>query len=668
MMSAWGAADSSLLDRRYRLLNIVGYGRMGRIYKAVHVGLDATVALKELRAPVGATRAAYDAARGRFFGEARCLTSLCHPNLPRVHDYFSHGDACFLVMDYIAGEPLTARLQRVGQLPVRAVLGYGLQLCDALAYLHQQNSPITIGDLKTSNVMLTPDGRAILTDFGLAPRFARQVAGMPDTQPPDSGDSAAAERHQRIAEVVRADIFSLGVVLHELLSGRPPTAGSDGCISSLHDLDPQVPESLTATVDRALHSDPESRFASAEEFGRALHAVARSLLPLVPGVSAGPVVDAMGEVPRRADVFDRLSQTQPLAIPRSASSPPGPTRGGADSVTSGVTSGVAAVGSAAPPGDLDVHQAPTAPLARIDAQADRRDPNLRWRRALLATGASCLAVAALLALALAVSLLPGQSATAGDGGSPSGAVVSNSDQFAPTPPPVAGSRLGGPPAKDNPPAYQPATRGVAVNPPTPTPRPTSTPPPTLTPAPTATVTATATTTPTPNPTQTVTPTPDPSSTPSPTGTPTPSPTPAATPAATGTPDPAGSPTPGPTGTGTPEASPTIDPNATATPTGVPTATPPPEPSQSPSDAPSPAQGTATPVPVASASLVVYAPTVLQPRAAPLLGGGSWAFWLMSMNPDSATAPHRTAQGIARRTAHARLEVVLQSGEGSTWVR
>lgn len=543
-MSAWGITERDLLDRRYRLLTVVGHGGKGRVYKAVHVGLDATVALWELRAPAGTSRAAYDAARSALFGEARRLTSLCHPNLPRVHDYFSHGDACFLVMEYVEGESLADRLRRQGRVPFPVFLDYGLQLCDALAYLHRRVPPIFIGSLTPSNVVLTQDGPAIVSDFGLARRFALHIDFARDAAPMNPGGSAAPERHLSAALDVRSDIQGLGAVLYELASGRVPSSMSDDDVS-LHKLGPHIPETLHAILARALRSDPGRGLASAEELGQALRTAARDVLPPSSPVAIGQTA-ATGFVSTDLDTAGRSAQTQPLAMRRGMRSPTSPTnvasqarraREFAASVAPSPDDEVRVT----PAGGSDAHHAPTAPRPRSIVSAGGPSEQ-RWHRTPRAAAAGCLALAALLALALAMSLLPGPSSTASIGEPPAGAIRSNGGQ---TPPPLAGSHLGGPPAKANPPAYQPVSRRAPVNPPTPTPRPTSTP--TLT----ATPTVTSTATPVPSPTQIATP--------SPTTTP--------------APDPFG--TPGADGSGTPgaDASPTSDPNAAPTP----------EPTDAPSD-------------------------------------------------------------------------------------
>src|SRR5579859_1207038 len=225
-----------LLDHRYQIVAMLGCGGMGRVYKAFHVMLDAPVALKELTAPPHATPEERERAIRRFSREARLLTRLRHPNIPRVLDYFAEGSSFYLVMDYVEGATLAERLG-VGRdqaerapLPLDDALNYSSQLCHVLTYLHSQQPPVIFGDLKPSNVILTPDGRAVMVDFGIArpsasrsetPPWQRGLGGASpgdtssDTQPLGTAGYAAPEQYERGWRAdQRSDIFALGVLLH----------------------------------------------------------------------------------------------------------------------------------------------------------------------------------------------------------------------------------------------------------------------------------------------------------------------------------------------------------------------------------------------------------------------------------------------------------------------
>ena len=153
---------NTLLQGRYLIVEQIGRGGMGAVYKATDTRLRATVALKE-------TLVAGDPARRAFEREAQLLAGLRHSALPRVSDHFMEGDGQFLVMEFIPGEDLAAMLaQRSVPFPADDVLRWADQLLDALDYLHSQQPPIIHRDIKPQNTKLTARGEIILLDFGLA--------------------------------------------------------------------------------------------------------------------------------------------------------------------------------------------------------------------------------------------------------------------------------------------------------------------------------------------------------------------------------------------------------------------------------------------------------------------------------------------------------------------
>src|SRR6185369_10834275 len=142
----------SLLQKRYRILENLGQGGMGSIYRAVNENLFTTE----------------EYAR-QFRLEAVILANLRHPNLPRVSDHFvMAGEGQYLIMDYIEGEDLRQRMERIGLLPEDEVIHVGAAMCDALDYLHSRKPPVLHRDLKPGNVKISPDGHIFLVDFGLA--------------------------------------------------------------------------------------------------------------------------------------------------------------------------------------------------------------------------------------------------------------------------------------------------------------------------------------------------------------------------------------------------------------------------------------------------------------------------------------------------------------------
>src|SRR5713226_7587231 len=218
-----------LLNDRYRILEQVGQGGFGSVYKAADTSFgDRLVAIKEMEQK-GLNVQEVEEAATSFKREALLLANLRHPHLPRIYDHFSDSGRWYLVMDYIEGETLEVYLQqsvrdaRSGKehLLVEEVLDIGLQLCAVLDYLHTRQPPIIFRDLKPANVMRTPERHLYLIDFGIARHF--KPGQIKDTIPLGSPGYAAPEQYGKVQTTPRADIYSLGVILHQLLTGDDPT-------------------------------------------------------------------------------------------------------------------------------------------------------------------------------------------------------------------------------------------------------------------------------------------------------------------------------------------------------------------------------------------------------------------------------------------------------------
>jgi serine/threonine-protein kinase len=242
----------------YRILERVGQGGMGVVYKAEDLRLDRIVALKFL-APEA--HLSYEH-RERFEREARSLAAVDHPNICPLYDIDEAQGQRFLVMAFVAGPTLKDRILE-GSLDideaVRAVIG----AADGLQAAH--NAGVVHRDIKSANIMLTADGRALITDFGIAlpetPAGVSDVAKAMGTPAYMSPEQMRGERVDR-----RSDIWSLGVVLYEAVSGRLPLKGGQtGMYEPLAKLRPDVPAALGRIVSRALANNPDERYQSAAE-------------------------------------------------------------------------------------------------------------------------------------------------------------------------------------------------------------------------------------------------------------------------------------------------------------------------------------------------------------------------------------------------------------------
>ncbi len=256
----------------YRLLEQIGAGGMGVVYRAHDEHLDRDVAVKVL--PTGVL--ADDDARQRFRREAHALSRLNHPHIATVHDFDTQDGVDFLVMELVTGTPLDERLKG-GALPEAEVCALGAQIAEALEAAHEQG--IVHRDLKPGNVMLTAKGQVKVLDFGLA-RLLRPAEGTDLTRSLTEADVTvgtipymAPEQLLERKVDARADLYSLGVVLYELATGRSPYREKiptalvyeivHQAVTPLRETMPQISPRLEAIILNCLEKDPATRYASA---------------------------------------------------------------------------------------------------------------------------------------------------------------------------------------------------------------------------------------------------------------------------------------------------------------------------------------------------------------------------------------------------------------------
>jgi serine/threonine protein kinase len=256
-------APDTLLKQRYRLISPVGAGGFGAVYRAEDTQLgDRLVAIKEM-AQSGLNSQELAEATRAFQQEARLLGNLTHPNLPRIYDQFEEGGRWYLIMDFIEGETLEARLHAApdGRLPLKEVVQLGLHLCDVLSYLHTRRPPIIFRDLKPANIMLTPEGHLYLIDFGIARHFKPGKAR--DTVALGSPGYAAPEQYGKATSHL-SDIYSLGATLHHLLSGVDPSTNTP-LLWDFAPLGPDIPAAMQRLIDELVQVRMDERPASAAE-------------------------------------------------------------------------------------------------------------------------------------------------------------------------------------------------------------------------------------------------------------------------------------------------------------------------------------------------------------------------------------------------------------------
>jgi serine/threonine protein kinase/Tfp pilus assembly protein PilF len=266
----------------YRIVEKIGSGGMGEVYLAHDEKLGRDVALKVLPAQLLAD----DSARRLLIREARTASALNHPNICTIHDVGETDRGNYIVMEYVKGRPLAEQIGG-GGLPAEKVIRYGEQIADGLAHAHEYG--VIHRDLKTSNIMITPEGRVKVLDFGLAKRRAIEgVTEQTHSQNSRVDDGAGVgTMHYTAPEVfrgeptdARSDIWALGVVLYEMAAGQRPFHGNTAYeLSShiMHDQAKELPASATPglreVIEKCLRKSPAERYQHAIEVRAALGAL-----------------------------------------------------------------------------------------------------------------------------------------------------------------------------------------------------------------------------------------------------------------------------------------------------------------------------------------------------------------------------------------------------------
>ena len=269
-----------ILQERYRIVSELGRGGMGAVYKAVDSRLNIYVALKELTAQTDLDTNTLQDLRDQFRQEATILARLSHPHLVGVTDFFQEGRNVYLVMQYVEGMSLSDIIKRDGALREDQVLVWAAQLLDAISYIHSHG--IIHRDIKPQNIIINPNGQAILVDFGLVKlwdpndpktRTAVRGIGTPQYSPPEQYETTAGHTGPR------SDIFSLGATLYHALTGQsPPTAtlriASPEEYVGIRAVQNSVSPRTATVIERAMELARTKRWGTAAEMasGLGLHA------------------------------------------------------------------------------------------------------------------------------------------------------------------------------------------------------------------------------------------------------------------------------------------------------------------------------------------------------------------------------------------------------------
>jgi formylglycine-generating enzyme required for sulfatase activity len=257
MPTEMGLPAGALLIDRYQIQESIGLGGMGQVYLAEDVKLKTPVAVKVMRDILSRDPGSV----ARLMAEAKHAMQLSHPNIVRVHNFEDGGHVKFLVMEYVEGETLAHRIAALGKLEEEATRRIVIEVCKGLEHAHQKK--VIHRDLKPANVLLGNDGSVKIADFGIA-RACRDSVSRLTMQPDDSGTLPYMSPEQMMGVSSAAgDIYSLGVMLYEMLSGETPFHTGD-IAAQIRARTPEPLESvspaLNALVLRCLEKKPEQRF------------------------------------------------------------------------------------------------------------------------------------------------------------------------------------------------------------------------------------------------------------------------------------------------------------------------------------------------------------------------------------------------------------------------
>lgn len=255
----------SVIDGKYKILNVVGKGGMSVVYLAMNERANKQWAIKEVRKD---GMQSFEVVKQNLVAETDLLKKLNHPHLPSIIDVIDCDDTFLIVMDYIEGNPLSKALETSGAQNQDDVIEWAKQLCDVLGYLHSRKPPIIYRDMKPSNVMLKPDGNVMLIDFGTAREF--KYSSVADTTCLGTQGYAAPEQFGGHGQTdARTDIYCLGATMYHLVTGHNP-ATLPYEMYPIRQWNPMLSSGLEEIILKCTQRNPEDRYQSCAELLYAL--------------------------------------------------------------------------------------------------------------------------------------------------------------------------------------------------------------------------------------------------------------------------------------------------------------------------------------------------------------------------------------------------------------
>ena len=269
-------SSGTVLVDRYMIQEVIGVGGMGAVYRARDLHFPNVVKLVAVKEMINSARDSLvrQTIVQNFEREAHILVTLAHPSIPKIFDFFTHDTRSYLVLEFVNGKDLEAILRETQDfLSEDRIIGWAIELCDVLAYLHKHKpEPIIFRDMKPSNIMVNPEDHIVLVDFGIAKLFKEgqkgTMIGTEGYSPPEQYRGEATQR---------ADIYALGATLHHLLTRRDPRLEPPFTFLErpIRKINPAVSIELEAVVNTCLQYNPADRYINAEVMKEALIMTAR---------------------------------------------------------------------------------------------------------------------------------------------------------------------------------------------------------------------------------------------------------------------------------------------------------------------------------------------------------------------------------------------------------
>jgi serine/threonine-protein kinase len=327
-------ASETILNNRYRLISQLGSGGMAVIYKAIDQTLGRTVAAKILRPSLTSDPAFLQ----RFHNEARNIANLSHPNIVTVHDFGNDGPTHYIVMEFVEGRDLKKIIRAGGAFTVERTLKVAIQICAGIGFAHRAG--LVHADVKPQNILLAKSDVVKVTDFGIA-------QALSDTQPTQRQNVVWGSPHYFAPEQAKcerpqasADVYAIGIVMFEMLTGRLPYLGTNQQelalahlrepVPLVSDYNPNVPENLSRIIHKVMSKEPAARYRMADQLGHILEnyrdqgrlQTVASIPPVGPRPPVDPGAPDSGQPEASIVGANQSPGPRPSSIAQQAGTPP----------------------------------------------------------------------------------------------------------------------------------------------------------------------------------------------------------------------------------------------------------------------------------------------------------------------------------------------------------